>query len=206
VLEKRRAAVTSTPTATPTPEAPSEDDARLEQAVLGLDDLPDGWTGDQRESDIVACQPIVNARTRATGTAISPALGDDTGAMAQSWVYLYDDETVAEQTYVDLVRDDTRACIAETLLKTFPDDLGVTYEAQPSSQDPLAVDNDGGRMMITLKPEAVVSRLFLDIRFGLSGRGVAMMLFVAPEEPFDGDLRLDLVDALAERFKAALPR
>jgi hypothetical protein len=198
--ERRRAAATPTPTPSPTPA--SADDRRLEGAELTLDDVPEGWRAVEAGSDIAGCQQIVNARTRATGSAASPSLNGERGVFTQSWVFLYADPAIAEQTYVDLVRDDTRACVAETIMQEVS--AAETYDARPARPDPLGQANEGGRMTINLSASAAFSQVFLDVRFAQSGRGVAMMLFVAPDQPFDEALRVDLVDALADRFKAAL--
>ncbi|MBE2320612.1 hypothetical protein DVA67_031925 [Solirubrobacter sp. CPCC 204708] len=123
--------------------------------------------------------------------------------MTQSWVFLYADRAIAEQTYVDLARDDTRSCIAEAVMHGVGD-AAESYDAQPASPDPLGQKNEAGRLTIKLKAAGGTLALFVDVRFALRGRGVAMMLFVAPEEPFDAQLRADLVEALAERFEAAL--
>jgi hypothetical protein len=198
---------TATPTAEPTPDT-TEDKRIAEESVLTLDDFPSGWTAaDDTSSSPAQCDAVKDAKAAASARANSPEFASGETTQVTNSVYMFADESAAEEAFSGLSSKDTRLCFGRTVSEGVADqgevEVGDAKTAE-LSVDPLGDERSASRITLPLSAEGVDVDLVIDLVFVRIGRAVSLNLFVDTFTAFDEDLRGDLTASSVKRLTAEL--
>lgn len=198
-------ASTQEPSATATSDRAADRAIALE-STLTLEDFPSGWTqaDEGQEPARVQCEQIEAAKAKTTARTNPPRFSAGENTAVQNSVYLFADESTAEQAFEQVSDKSTRFCYVEAVIQALKQrkdlEVGDTTSAL-LPLDPLGDQRNAARVTVPLTTaEGVDVDLVADMVFVRSDRGLSLGLFIDVVSPFDSDLREQLTATSVQRL------
>lgn len=195
----------ATPTATPTASL-ADQDAAMESG-LELEDFPSDWEQDGEGPGTAGdCEPVGAAQELATVNSTARRFSREL-LRAESTVLVFADEAAAQEGYGQLTSAASGQCLADAITAGVGSDPEAEVgQAQISdvAVEPHGDEAHGKRVSVPVKSRAAEVEINAEVVVARAGRGVAMLTFVNPAEPFDERLRERLTKAVVERVDEAL--
>jgi hypothetical protein len=185
---------------------PASDDKVAAAAVFKLADFPSGFEDTGGGGDeATGCAPIDEARKLATGQDTGARFESQQTAQVQNSAFVFPDEKTALKGYARVANQATTKCLADALTGGISSD--PTAEVGGIRTASLAVDapgdqSEGTRIVAPVASEGRKAEIYVDVVYVRAGRGVILAYFVEAFEPFDEQLRGELLAKLVPRLAA----
>jgi hypothetical protein len=170
--------------------------------LLEAADLGSGWTQEPEEADNEESPCDVDSDDMTiTGQATTRSFTSGQATSVISDATVFETEEQASEAFSRLVGEDSTRCFADELSKEIAGggeevSVGDVQIDQLAPAD--AGDEDAAfRLTMPLEAQGATLDLFLDIRAVRAGRGVGLVAFTQPQQPFDEAVEQELVEAVA---------